>query len=121
MADALSRVDAVCIEPEWSMEEIVMEQKKDPELLALCRELQKRKPKLDLFAPAEGLLSIDPTTDAIMYATRIVLPKSLRITALELMHDHGDTWERMQQYNECKIGSTGPHGEQKQNIGWNRV
>ena len=88
VADALSRVDAVCIEPEWSMEEIVVEQE-DPELLTLRRELQKTKTKLDLFAPAEGLLSIHPTIDAILYATRNVLPKSLRNTALELMHDHG--------------------------------
>ena len=89
VADALSRVNAVSIDHEWSLEEIVTEQKQDPELASLRRELQKKNPKLGPYSPVKGSLSLDPASELILCGERIVLPKSLQITALESLHDHG--------------------------------
>jgi len=82
-------VNAVSIGHEWSLEEIVTEQKQDPELASLRRELQKKNPKLGPYSPVKGSLSLDPASEMILCDERIVLPKALRITALESLHDHG--------------------------------
>ena len=66
VADALSRVNAVSIGHEWSLEEIVTEQKQDPELASLRRELQKKNPKLGPYSPVIGSLSLDPASEMIL-------------------------------------------------------
>jgi len=51
---------------EWSLEEIVTEQKQDPELASLQRELHEKNPKLGLI---KGSLSLDQASERILCGT----------------------------------------------------
>jgi transposase InsO family protein len=88
VADALSRIAAVVLEPEWTTASIFAEQQKDPDLVRLRTELQKKRQNLREFSVAKGRLSVDTESNLIVYDhKRIVLPATLQKTALVHCHD----------------------------------